>query len=499
MYFSGQGVLQDYTKAQTWFRKAANQGDRDASYFLGVIYAGGLGVQQDPIQAAQWYQMAAEQGHAGAQTEIGLRYLTGNGVAGNDAIAARWMFRAAQQGIGVAELMLARMFASGRGVPKDMFATFAWAAVSEGRITDTRLKDQSLKLHQTAGNALTDEEITRAEKTISEWRPTVELPVQKSATTREQDGILASLKIQHGEALVSWRFIRPIMIPLSEITGTIDESPMGKPRLDPYPQAGATTSILFLLDVTDPQRKDQIEKAKLDLAEIIGRAKQYHQIAIAIFGERLQLLVTKTEDRAALIDKIKRAPPRNTPANLGRALRTALEIPPAHPAERNAVIVLTDGHSDDVVNSKDLIEIAQRTGKSVNFLLRSSARSTELPALEALASETGGAVVKEDQLADFVKAPFAILDSGATVYFPLNDTRGNYAGPNPEVKVLLQYGSNRLELKSTVVDDAWRERGTLEDIVRSCDGHCTNDFITKVQDRLNLLPEDERGGPRQSK
>src|ERR1700690_550285 len=89
MYFSGQGVQQNYSEAQTWFRKAADQHDRDASYFLGSIYSGALGVQQDPVQAAHWYLMAAEQGHAGAQTEIGLRYLTGNGVAASDAIAGR--------------------------------------------------------------------------------------------------------------------------------------------------------------------------------------------------------------------------------------------------------------------------------------------------------------------------------------------------------------------------------------------------------------------------
>ena len=44
---NGQGVPQDYAEAVTWYRKAAEQGDADAQYNLGVMYAKGQGVPQD--------------------------------------------------------------------------------------------------------------------------------------------------------------------------------------------------------------------------------------------------------------------------------------------------------------------------------------------------------------------------------------------------------------------------------------------------------------------
>ena len=44
------------------YRKAAKQGDADAQYNLGVLYADGRGVRQDHAEAVRWYRKAAEQG-----------------------------------------------------------------------------------------------------------------------------------------------------------------------------------------------------------------------------------------------------------------------------------------------------------------------------------------------------------------------------------------------------------------------------------------------------
>ena len=47
MYFSGQGVTQDYAEAVMWYRKAADQGYADAQYDLGVMYNFGKGGQRE--------------------------------------------------------------------------------------------------------------------------------------------------------------------------------------------------------------------------------------------------------------------------------------------------------------------------------------------------------------------------------------------------------------------------------------------------------------------
>ena len=43
-------------------RQAADQGDADAQYNLGLMYANGEGVPEDDAEAVRWYRLAADQG-----------------------------------------------------------------------------------------------------------------------------------------------------------------------------------------------------------------------------------------------------------------------------------------------------------------------------------------------------------------------------------------------------------------------------------------------------
>jgi uncharacterized protein len=52
-------VAQDYAEAVKWYRKAADQGETNAQYNLGVGYAKGRGVSQDYAQAHLWFNLAA--------------------------------------------------------------------------------------------------------------------------------------------------------------------------------------------------------------------------------------------------------------------------------------------------------------------------------------------------------------------------------------------------------------------------------------------------------
>jgi TPR repeat protein len=53
------------------WRPLAEQGDADAQYRLGVLYANGYGVPKDYVQARQWYEKAAAQGNTIAQYNLG--------------------------------------------------------------------------------------------------------------------------------------------------------------------------------------------------------------------------------------------------------------------------------------------------------------------------------------------------------------------------------------------------------------------------------------------
>ncbi|MCE9591122.1 MAG: trypsin-like peptidase domain-containing protein [Planctomycetes bacterium] len=137
MYATGDGADKDPAEAAKWFTRAAEQGLDGGQYFLGLMYATGSGIPKDPDEAVKWYTRAAEQGDAGAQFNLGFMYATGETVPKNAAEAAKWYTRAAEQGNAGAQLNLAIMHAGGEGVPKNAALAAKWytLAAEQGNST----------------------------------------------------------------------------------------------------------------------------------------------------------------------------------------------------------------------------------------------------------------------------------------------------------------------------------------------------------------------------
>ena len=77
---------------------AAEQGNTNAQFDLGIRYLKGEGVSKSLIQAAQWFRTAAESGHIDAQYQLGARYENGEGVPQDRTQAFQWYNKAAKQG-----------------------------------------------------------------------------------------------------------------------------------------------------------------------------------------------------------------------------------------------------------------------------------------------------------------------------------------------------------------------------------------------------------------
>nr|NJM01811.1 sel1 repeat family protein [Desulfobacula sp.] len=110
--------------------KAAGQGDVDAQFNLGWMYAEGRGVPRDSKQAVYWYSRAAGQGDASAQFNLGMMYDTGEGVARDDRQAAYWYAKAGGQGIAVAQYNLGIMYDRGQGVVQSFQQAYLWLSLA---------------------------------------------------------------------------------------------------------------------------------------------------------------------------------------------------------------------------------------------------------------------------------------------------------------------------------------------------------------------------------
>jgi TPR repeat protein len=80
------------------FRKAADQGNAEAQYSLGIVILQGYYVSRDESAGAALVMKAAEQGFAPAQNMIGRLYEKGRGVPHDEDQADLWYSKAAMNG-----------------------------------------------------------------------------------------------------------------------------------------------------------------------------------------------------------------------------------------------------------------------------------------------------------------------------------------------------------------------------------------------------------------
>jgi TPR repeat protein len=152
----------DYVRAEGYFRRSFEAGDKRAANELGVLYSSGRGVQTnkaesrryyligaemghalaqfnlamalkndaggpiDLVAAFKWNRAAADQGHVGAMNGVGWSLLNGLGVDQDIAEGVNWLTKAANGGQPNAMHTLGGLYLDGRGVERDVEAAYRW-------------------------------------------------------------------------------------------------------------------------------------------------------------------------------------------------------------------------------------------------------------------------------------------------------------------------------------------------------------------------------------
>ena len=90
MYDEGNGVSENQKEAVKWLTKAAEQGDVDAAFNLGMHYLQGRGVEQSDEKAFEWFKKAAEKNHIVASYGVAKMYREGLGTKKDINKARKW-------------------------------------------------------------------------------------------------------------------------------------------------------------------------------------------------------------------------------------------------------------------------------------------------------------------------------------------------------------------------------------------------------------------------
>lgn len=104
----------------------AYEGDRDAQFKVGVLFANKQFNEPDFEQAVYWYKQAARQEHVLAQYNLGHQYLTGVGVKANTETAMQWWLKAATNNHPLAQFNIGRAYYLGIGLQEDHDKARKW-------------------------------------------------------------------------------------------------------------------------------------------------------------------------------------------------------------------------------------------------------------------------------------------------------------------------------------------------------------------------------------
>ena len=127
-YFTGRfGLPKDIDQAMSWYHRAAEHGDLPSITLLADFYLRGASVPRNIGEALHWYRKAADLGDVRSMNNLGSIYLSGDDGHAKDArLAFHWFSKAAEHGNGGAELALGDLYRQGEGVHMDKAQALAW-------------------------------------------------------------------------------------------------------------------------------------------------------------------------------------------------------------------------------------------------------------------------------------------------------------------------------------------------------------------------------------
>ena len=104
--------LKNYAEAYYHWRDLADDGNPEAQYHIGWLYANGYGVAVDVPLAMSWWEKAAASDHAPSQFALGMMYLTGDlkTVKKNVSEAIKWHMKSAENGYEDARDMMRQLY-----------------------------------------------------------------------------------------------------------------------------------------------------------------------------------------------------------------------------------------------------------------------------------------------------------------------------------------------------------------------------------------------------
>ena len=124
----GRAAIADknHKKALELFSAAAEKGEAQGEYGMGVLYTEGWAVEKDAVKAFHWFRKAARQDYPPAQFNLGNAYFKGTGVEPSLPEAEIWWDLSARNGYSQAQYNLGMLLYNEAGSEEAKEQGIAW-------------------------------------------------------------------------------------------------------------------------------------------------------------------------------------------------------------------------------------------------------------------------------------------------------------------------------------------------------------------------------------
>jgi Mg-chelatase subunit ChlD len=220
-----------------------------------------------------------------------------------------------------------------------------------------------------------------------------------------------------------------------------------------YPTEGQTSAILFLVDISDPARKNTVEKKNVPLIkDMVALQKPHQLIGLASFDSEFRLLTPLTNDAEAIQAGIKEIKAAGVATEYYKNILTAIELLSKTQATRKALVLMSDGKDEDKAYTRDdVLKAAKEAGVSIlgiGYRERKS-DSPYLQNVQKIAIETAGQYVDGSEglyPTSLTTDPFGFVERGGRINF----SGLSYNAPQDVLIVLGTRAEKPIELSTRV-------------------------------------------------
>lgn len=249
-----------------------------------------------------------------------------------------------------------------------------------------------------------------------------------------------------------------------------DGKPSSSADWQSFDKSGATSAILWLVDISDPARHSTVMRQTAVLHQWLEALSADHSLGLAAFSDGAEILAPLGSDADVLNKALNNLAARGHSTAFYRSLLDGVNQLRAVAAQRKSLWVFSDALAEDTVyGHEDVMNAARAAGVMIvglGFPERES-QQTELQRLQRLAEESGGffavASVRGSLPAGTLSKILAVVDGGGRFRLDLP----NLYGPHKITLRLLAAEGGSVERTLSIAGPAPPPDKTIENAERT--------------------------------